>query len=1071
MGQYYLEGNTYVIKNYDRLPAFSSFLPGLAGVKGIPLWVYYTNRGQGINSFGIHNKSNAIMEFNPANTAYENTSIKGFRTFIKCDGKYYEPFFNYDKEAIRNLYIRKNSITIEEINEAYDLKISVKYYVLPNDSIGGLVRKVCIENTGNGTKKLSVLDGMPKIIPYGIKNNEYKEMSNLLKSWTEIKNLENQIPFYTLRASSDDSAEVTGIEGGYYYVSVHKGQVLPVIYDAQVIFGYDTSLVTPVEFLEGELTSVVDASQEFANKVPCGFTPAEFELKTREIYEFNTIIGYAGIADQINEKQKDFLKEGFFPQKEIEAEEAANLLTRDVKTMSALPVFDQYVEQCYLDNFLRGGYPFVFNKDSSKAVVHLFSRKHGDPERDYNFFSIAGEYYSQGNGNFRDVSQNRRNDVFFNKDIGNFNIKTFYDLIQIDGYNPLEVRPSTFCIPDKNQEEAKILINDSISDNRDKVEAVISKAFTPGQVANCIARYHLDIKGGEDSFLEKLLKLSIQNTEAGFGEGYWSDHWDYNLDLIENYIRIYPDKREKLLFEDSSYRFYDSAARVVNRSEKYVIHKNEVRQYGALVEDEVKCSRKDFNKKGTNWLKINPGTDTEFNYGTASYAETTLMVKLISLALNKFSSLDPYGMGVEMEGGKPGWNDAMNGLPGLIGSGMPETFELKRVLQFICDTVTIKPGLLIPEEIYEFLIKVYTVLTQAETEKWSDFTYWDKVSTFREIYRETTRFHLSGRLRKADTKELLEVFEKFMVKLEAGIRKAIGYGEGIVPTYFTYHAVSFTPVTHEDGSFVMSHYGLPKAVVKAFEVVPLPAFLEGPARMLGTLTDKESARILFQNVKTSSLYDDKLKMYKTSVPIENISMENGRIRAFTPGWLERESIFLHMEYKYLLAMLKSGLYENFFEEIKNTLVAFLPPERYGRSILENSSFIASSENPDSQVHGRGYVARLSGSTTEVLSMWIFMFIGERIFTYDNGELRLNFSPKLPGWFFDDKGEVTFNLLSSCMVTYINKSHKDTFGDKAAKIRRIVIPSTGEEFEEDFLSGETAKRVRDGDIKAVMAYME
>ena len=40
------------------------------------------------------------------------------------------------------------------------------------------------------------------------------------------------------------------------------------------------------------------------------------------------------------------------------------------------------------------------------------------------------------------------------------------------------------------------------------------------------------------------------------------------------------------------------------------------------------------------------------------------------LAVLKFSTLDPYGMGVEMEGGKPGWNDAMNGLPGILGSSM-----------------------------------------------------------------------------------------------------------------------------------------------------------------------------------------------------------------------------------------------------------------------------------------------------------------------------------------------------------------------------------------------------------------
>ncbi|MFR6563648.1 MAG: hypothetical protein ACLUR5_18360 [Eubacterium ventriosum] len=37
---------------------------------------------------------NAIMEFNSANTAFENTQVKGFRTFLKIDGQYYEPFFH-----------------------------------------------------------------------------------------------------------------------------------------------------------------------------------------------------------------------------------------------------------------------------------------------------------------------------------------------------------------------------------------------------------------------------------------------------------------------------------------------------------------------------------------------------------------------------------------------------------------------------------------------------------------------------------------------------------------------------------------------------------------------------------------------------------------------------------------------------------------------------------------------------------------------------------------------------------------------------------------------------------------
>jgi hypothetical protein len=81
-----------------------------------------------------------------------------------------------------------------------------------------------------------------------------------------------------------------------------------------------------------------------------------------------------------------------------------------------------------------------------------------------------------------------------------------------------------------------------------------------------------------------------------------------------------------------------------------------------------------------------------------------------------------------MEGGKPGWNDAMNGLPGLIGSSMPETFELKRLITFICKTVKQQPDTELPKEIYHYLIQVYDELKLSETEEWNDFSYWDRIS-------------------------------------------------------------------------------------------------------------------------------------------------------------------------------------------------------------------------------------------------------------------------------------------------------------------------------------------------------
>lgn len=55
----------YVIQNYQGKPPFSSFLPGIAGQLGVPVWCYYNNRGQGVCSFGVNDKDHAIMEFSP----------------------------------------------------------------------------------------------------------------------------------------------------------------------------------------------------------------------------------------------------------------------------------------------------------------------------------------------------------------------------------------------------------------------------------------------------------------------------------------------------------------------------------------------------------------------------------------------------------------------------------------------------------------------------------------------------------------------------------------------------------------------------------------------------------------------------------------------------------------------------------------------------------------------------------------------------------------------------------------------------------------------------------------------
>jgi hypothetical protein len=64
MNNYFFDAaGRFVIKDYSAQRPFASFLPGIAGPLGIPLWVFYVNRGQAIASVGVESKDTPILEF------------------------------------------------------------------------------------------------------------------------------------------------------------------------------------------------------------------------------------------------------------------------------------------------------------------------------------------------------------------------------------------------------------------------------------------------------------------------------------------------------------------------------------------------------------------------------------------------------------------------------------------------------------------------------------------------------------------------------------------------------------------------------------------------------------------------------------------------------------------------------------------------------------------------------------------------------------------------------------------------------------------------------------------------
>lgn len=1028
----------YVIKDYDKKSTFSSFLAAIAGKRGIPMWSFYVNRGQAISSIGIKDKDNCIMEFFPANEAYKMVTTNGYRTFIKIKGDkniIFEPFSPNSKyEATRYLKIKNNEIQIIEENKDLNLSIEVTYYTVSNEPFAAFARKMKIYNKSNKEFEIEVLDGVSAILPYGSTNQSYKEMSNTLRSWMRGEIKDNNVAIYKLSSSTGDTTKVEQIDNAYFYVAFDgNNEKINTIVDQESIFGYDTSLLNPISFENEDLESIFKNQPKVSyNKVPCGFSGGKFELKDSiEIYSY---LGYMNSEDDIYNNLDRIIDKNYFESKRQESNKLIDEISKHVNTVTNYPLFDAYISQCYIDNVLRGGYPIKVGEDK---VYYLYSRKHGDLERDYNFFSIEPNFYSQGNGNFRDINQNRRMDTYIHPFIDKENIKLFNNLIQLDGYNPLVIKGKKFKINlENNNKLEEILKENFINDSR--LIEFLNNDFTIGELYSKLLK--ACNVANIDEVINKIISISEDEIDVEFGEGFWIDHWTYNLDLIEEYLEVYPDRLKELLYEDNNYIFYNSPEAVLPRKDKYVLEDNKVRQYLAL-------SKKENSDK---WLKTSKG----------EIYKTNLINKLIILSLLKFSTLDMYGYGIEMEAGKPGWNDAMNGLPGILGSSFAETAELKRLLNFVKSNINIIEKVKLPVEVYELLKKIEDLLNKEYNKEISQLEYWNKVAIARELFREKTKNNIDGLEEIVSLEELRDILNKFINKIDKGISEIKEKNNNKIPTFMYYDVKEY--IENEDGI----------TPVKV-EVNFLPDFLEGYARYLKTDISFEEKERIYQVIRESGIYDKELKMYKTSESLENVTFEIGRARSFTAGWLERESVFMHMEFKYILQLIKQGLYKEFFEDIKNVAPAFMNPEIYGRSILENSSFIASSSNPDQRLHGKGFVARLSGTTVEMLSIWKLMMVGDKIFEYKDNNLEFKLNPIISKDFFKDDKLIT-TLLGSIRLTYINECNKNTFGEGKGEIKEYkVIYKNNEEFniKSNKIIGEIAEGIRNNLVKEIIAFIK
>jgi hypothetical protein len=1073
------EKGEFIITNYNRAKLFSSFLPGVAGKLGIPMWLFYVNRGQCVCSMGIEGKHKPIMEFLPANWAYNLVSTQGFRTFIKIPGTkngFYEPFKtelrDREMDIEQRMVVSASGLRLEEDNRTLGLRFILDYFNVPEDIFAGLVRTLRIENIGGAPIGMEVLDGLPLIIPYGIDNFGLKNIRRLVEAFVEVVNHENNAPFFRGKVEPADRPDVVHIKQGNFYLGFIEGdsenEIVTPIVDPVNIFGPRGDYLYPDRFIDEPVENLL-SGQILENRLPSAMGAFSHTLTTGEALTYTSIIGHAASVDELNALIPLISAPGYRTTKSACNRNTIDRLTLNNYICSAEPVLDHYTRQNFLDNALRGGFPFTIEGKYASTVLHLFSRKHGDLERDYNDYRLNPTPFSQGNGNFRDVNQNRRCDLLFNPDVREGNIEQFFNLIQLDGFNPLVIREVRFSAPETGT-LVPILTEYLPSERIFEVSALLSNPYTPGDLLIQLRDRGIEINGDVESFLGDLLGRSRRQNETTFAEGFWIDHWTYNLDLVENYLVIFPEKKRWLLFDHRNFTYHEDAHHVVPRDDKYVVWDgNPMQLHGVTFdeEQEQKIAR-----------RTSDPSVVHREHGEGDVYRVSLFQKMFCLVVNKLASLDPAGIGIEMESDKPDWYDALNGLPGQIGSSLNETLELKRLIAFMLEAMELVPSdrnFALFSELHEFQAGLMQLLKDDP----EPLEYWDAATSLKEIYRAFTWYGVGGEEASLSKDEVIAFLQAGLARVNAGIDRA--WNGNVISTYFINRVVEheILELVTEQGERIVKRNpkGLPCFRALKFESVPLPLFLEGPVHFLRCRPEQEVARTLVANIRKSGLYDRKLKMYKVNEVLADQPMEIGRARTFSPGWFENESIWLHMEYKYMLEMLRNELYEQFYEDFREVFVPFMNPAVYGRSILENSSFIVSSANPDPSIHGTGFVSRLSGATAEFINILAFLTMGREPFQLSPaGELQLHLQPALTADLFltesrkdpafpaidFEKDTFSFMFLGRILVTYYNPRRRDTFGpDKVVPTSFTVEEQDGTvtRVDAEVISGELAQRIR------------
>ncbi len=484
--------NYYKISNYDSMrPFFMSI------VSNTNQWLFISSNG-GLTA-GRKNAQSALFPYYTDDKITEMAETTGSKTIVRVQTpertSLWEPFSNrytgvYNVQ--RNLYKNNlgNKIVFEETNQ--DLNLTFRYHWNTSGS-WGFVRKSTLVNHNTDEVGISILDGIQNIMPFGINADLQNVYSNLVDAYKKNElQPEINLGIYSLSAVIVDRAEPsealkattvwsTGLENAKFLLcslqldAFRKGgeihQEKDVRAEKGAYFACSDFSLPPDSDKNWLMVADVNQSRIDMSRIATFIKNTEnvaakiqetIEQGSKELTKLTSSAdGLQLTADELRNTRHfantlfNLMRGGIFDNNYIL--EKSDFLAYLQKANRLVFQEKKSLINQFPDEFKHAALRTLANQDNDADFKRLayeylplkFSRRHGDPSRPWNKFSINtkaedGSKILDYEGNWRDIFQNWEALAYSYPSFIEGMIHKFLNATTFDGYNPYRVTKGGF---------------------------------------------------------------------------------------------------------------------------------------------------------------------------------------------------------------------------------------------------------------------------------------------------------------------------------------------------------------------------------------------------------------------------------------------------------------------------------------------------------------------------------------------------------------------------------------------------------------------------------------------------